>query len=91
VLVLLRGNDVLAKLGRFPNGNVTALETPKIFLGNSIKVDVVHAGGNPCRFGAPVSKQHGAFKLDDLNPARRNNARTQPSDSLDQASSTNRT
>ena len=52
-LVLLRGNDVPAKLGRFPNGNVTAPETPKIFLGNSIKVDAIHAGGDPCRFGAP--------------------------------------
>jgi hypothetical protein len=55
----LGGNDVPAKLCRFPNGNVTAPEAPKIFLGNSIKVDVVHAGGDPCRFGAPVIKQHG--------------------------------
>ena len=58
-LLLLRGNDVPAKLGRFPNGNVAAPETPKVCLGNPIKVDAVHAGGDPCRFGAPVIKQHG--------------------------------
>jgi hypothetical protein len=52
----LRGNDVPAKLGRFPKGNVIAPETPKVRLGNSIKVDVVPAGGDPCRFGAPVIK-----------------------------------
>ena len=44
-LVILRGNDVPAKLGHLPRGNVTAPETPKIFLGNSIKLDAVHAGG----------------------------------------------
>jgi hypothetical protein len=46
--VLLRGNDVPAKLGHLPRGNVIAEKAPKIFLGNSIKVDVVHAGGDPC-------------------------------------------
>ena len=40
--LLLRGNDIPAKLGRFPNGNVTAPETPKIFLGNSVELDAVH-------------------------------------------------
>jgi hypothetical protein len=55
-LVLLRGNDVPAKLGRLPRGNVTAPETPKVCLGNSINLDAVHAGGDPCRFGAPVIK-----------------------------------
>jgi hypothetical protein len=44
--VLLRGNDVPAKLGHLPNGNVTAPETPKIFLGNPAKVDAVHAARN---------------------------------------------
>jgi hypothetical protein len=56
VFVLLSGNGVLTKLGRFPNGNVTAPETPKIFLGNSVEIDVVHAGGDLCRFCAPVIK-----------------------------------
>jgi hypothetical protein len=38
-LVRLRGNDVPAKLGHLPRGNVIAEKAPKIFLGNSIKVD----------------------------------------------------
>jgi hypothetical protein len=58
-LVLLRGNDVPAKLGYLPRGNVTAPETPKVCLGNSIKLDAVHAGGDPCRFGPPLIKPHG--------------------------------
>ena len=71
VVLGLRGNDVPAKHSRFSRGNVIDEEVPKVWLGNSVKIDAVQAIGNPRRFGAPVIKRHGGGSGDSSSSAAR--------------------
>jgi hypothetical protein len=56
-LVLLRGNDVLAKLGRFPRRDAAGVQAAKVWLGSQVKIGAIHAGGDPCRAAVSTTAQ----------------------------------